>query len=52
MSVPKLRFKEFSGEWGVKKLGELSKVYDGTHMTPDYKSEVHTYSTTRHNKQQ
>lgn len=36
MSVPALRFKEFIDEWGVKKLGELSKVYDGTHMTPDY----------------
>lgn len=34
--VPKLRFKEFSGEWVEKKLGELTKVYDGTHSTPKY----------------
>jgi type I restriction enzyme S subunit len=37
MSVPALRFKGDSGEWEVKRLIELAKVYDGTHMTPDYK---------------
>lgn len=26
MPVPKLRFKEFSGEWEEKKLGEIGKV--------------------------
>lgn len=34
--VPKLRFKEFSGEWDVNKLRDISKIYDGTHQTPKY----------------
>jgi type I restriction enzyme, S subunit len=37
MNVPRLRFKEFSGEWEVKKLGEITnKIGDGLHSTPDY----------------
>jgi type I restriction enzyme, S subunit len=37
MSVPKLRFKEFRGNWEVKKLGEISnKISDGIHSTPKY----------------
>ena len=24
-------------DWEVKSLGKISQVYDGTHMTPDYK---------------
>ena len=28
-NVPKLRFKEFSGEWEEKKLGEISNFLDG-----------------------
>ncbi len=27
--VPKLRFKEFSGEWEEKKLGEVCEIYNG-----------------------
>jgi|JI10StandDraft_1071094.scaffolds.fasta_scaffold143109_3 type I restriction enzyme S subunit len=27
--IPKLRFPEFSGEWEVKKLGDISKVFSG-----------------------
>ncbi len=36
LKVPKLRFKEFSGEWEEKKLGEIANIYDGTHQTPTY----------------
>jgi len=35
--VPKLRFKEFSGEWEEKKLKDItSAIFDGTHQTPKY----------------
>ena len=34
--VPKLRFKEFSGDWEEKRLKEVSSIYDGTHQTPNY----------------
>ena len=41
MSLLKLRFKDESRqcfpEWKTKRLLDLAKVYDGTHMTPDYK---------------
>ncbi len=33
---PILRFSEFKGEWEKKRLGEVTKIYDGTHQTPDY----------------
>ncbi len=36
LSVPKLRFPEFSGEWEEKKLENVAKVNDGTHFTPEY----------------
>ena len=36
----KVRFKDDSGhafpEWNVTKLRNISKIYDGTHQTPDY----------------
>ena len=36
----KLRFKNENGnnypEWEERKLGEISKIYDGTHQTPNY----------------
>ncbi|MGJ0328187.1 restriction endonuclease subunit S [Aliarcobacter cryaerophilus] len=35
-NVPKLRFKEFSGEWEEKKLKNFALIYDGTHQTPKY----------------
>lgn len=45
MNTPTLRFKEFSGAWEVKSLGNLAQIYDGTHMTPDYqKSGIPFYS--------
>ena len=34
--VPKLRFREFSGEWQEKKLGTVADVRDGTHESPKY----------------
>lgn len=33
---PKLRFKEFSGDWEKKKLGKITKLTDGVHFTPTY----------------
>lgn len=37
MLEPKLRFKNFSGEWKEEKLEELSiKIGDGIHSTPSY----------------
>ena len=35
--VPKLRFKEFCGEWDLKLLKEITeKIGDGLHGTPKY----------------
>lgn len=34
--MPEVRFKGFSGDWEEKTLGDVSKVYDGTHQTPQY----------------
>lgn len=31
-----MRFPEFIDEWETRKLGNLCKVYDGTHQTPNY----------------
>lgn len=43
--IPKLRFSGFIGEWEIKKLGDLAKIFDGTHQTPNYvKSGVPFYS--------
>ncbi|PAL05257.1 restriction endonuclease subunit S [Peribacillus simplex] len=33
---PDVRFGGFNGEWEEKTLGDVSKVYDGTHQTPQY----------------
>jgi restriction endonuclease S subunit len=42
-TIPCLRFKDDNGndfpEWEEKTLGEIAKVYDGTHFTPNYVSE-------------
>ena len=41
MNVPKLRFKDTDErefcDWKSSTLGELAKIFDGTHTTPDYK---------------
>ena len=43
-NVPKLRFKEFSGEWEEKKLEQLStKISDGIHSTPEYNEDGDYY---------
>ena len=35
--VPMLRFPEFSGDWEIRKLEDLSnKISDGIHSTPKY----------------
>lgn len=37
MTVPKLRFKEFDGDWTLASLNQLSsKIGDGIHATPKY----------------
>ena len=36
MAVPKLRFKEFLGDWSKSTLGSISEIFDGTHQTPKY----------------
>lgn len=33
---PKLRFKGFSDDWKLVKLGDIVNIYDGTHQTPNY----------------
>ncbi|HHC8842172.1 TPA: restriction endonuclease subunit S [Staphylococcus aureus] len=38
-NVPELRFPGVEGEWEEKKLGEVAKIYDGTHQTPKYTNE-------------
>ncbi|HZG10956.1 MAG TPA: restriction endonuclease subunit S [Kurthia gibsonii] len=38
MNVPKLRFKEFDGEWEKVMLCKVSDVRDGTHDSPKYVS--------------
>lgn len=43
-NVPKLRFKEFSGEWEEKTLGEVAgKIGDGLHGTPLYSDNSDIY---------
>ena len=34
--VPELRFKGFTDDWEVRKLNEVSDIYDGNHQTPKY----------------
>ncbi len=36
--TPQLRFPEFNDEWTSKRLGDIARVYDGTHQTPRYVS--------------
>lgn len=37
-NIPKLRFYDFTDAWKQERLGKLVNVYDGTHQTPDYKT--------------
>ncbi|MDQ7090939.1 MAG: restriction endonuclease subunit S [Methylococcales bacterium] len=47
-----LRFKDDNGnaypDWEVKRLGDVTKIYDGTHMTPDYKKEGIPFYSVEH----
>lgn len=36
MNVPKLRFKEFDGEWSSSKLGEIAEVKDSARISNEY----------------
>ena len=35
-NIPQLRFPEFEAEWKLKRLGDVTEIYDGTHQTPNY----------------
>ncbi len=47
-----LRFKDDNGnaypDWEIKRLGDVTKIYDGTHMTPDYKKEGIPFYSVEH----
>lgn len=45
--TPKLRFKEFSGDWEENKLQNMSDVRDGTHDSPKYVSEGYPFITSK-----
>ncbi len=46
--VPKLRFPGFEGEWEEKKMKDISKIYDGTHKTPNYVKEGVPFYSVEH----
>ena len=37
--VPKRRFPRFTDAWELRKLNEVSDIYDGTHQTPKYQDD-------------
>ena len=37
--VPKRRFPGFADAWELRKLNEVSDIYDGTHQTPKYQDD-------------
>lgn len=47
MKEPKLRFPEFTGEWKLRKLNEITDVRDGTHDSPKYVREGHPFVTSK-----
>lgn len=47
-NVPKLRFPEFDGAWEERTLGEIAKIYDGTHQTPKYVKEGVPFFSVEH----
>ena len=47
-NVPKLRFLEFDGVWEERTLGEIAKIYDGTHQTPKYVKEGVPFFSVEH----
>ncbi|EPC19360.1 restriction endonuclease subunit S [Lacticaseibacillus paracasei] len=36
--IPDIRFKGFTDAWEKRKLGEIARIFDGTHQTPNYQS--------------
>ena len=36
---PEIRFKGYTDAWVLRKLGEVTCIYDGTHQTPSYKKQ-------------
>ncbi|MFZ4412517.1 MAG: restriction endonuclease subunit S [Bacteroidales bacterium] len=48
-TLPKLRFTEFNdkGEWGVKCLGKICDVRDGTHDSPNYVAQGYPLITSK-----
>jgi type I restriction enzyme, S subunit len=36
LATGKNRLPGFSGKWTFKPIGKVARIYDGTHMTPDY----------------
>ncbi|MHC1510770.1 restriction endonuclease subunit S [Pediococcus pentosaceus] len=36
---PEIRFKGYTDDWVLRKLGEVTSIYDGTHQTPSYKKQ-------------
>lgn len=38
MLVPRLRFPGFEGGWQQHRMGDLTRIFDGTHQTPRYVS--------------
>ena len=37
--VPELKFEGFTDAWELRKLNEVSDIYDGTHQTPKYQDD-------------
>lgn len=47
-NVPKLRFPGFEGAWTETRLGEITRIYDGTHQTPKYVKEGVPFFSVEH----
>jgi type I restriction enzyme S subunit len=50
ISIPKIRFKGFNGEWKEKVLDDISDVRDGTHNSPKYLLKGHPFITSKNVK--
>ncbi len=46
--TPKLRFPEFKDQWPITKLNQHTRVYDGTHQTPNYVPEGIPFYSVEH----
>ncbi len=45
--VPKVRFKDFAGDWKRCELKEITDVRDGTHASPEYYEKGHALVTSK-----